>query len=327
MHPFVGCIPKVPYERVQAKRISAQNVAAFLETVPALIKDSPEQAGDAAADVMWMKEVNLERATMAHREFRKKRSAADLAMLDVVDMGRAFPAPPSQTDIAAACSSQTPSLTTAIPGLPLTAPAAPTPLKITPHASPSTELTSPRLSTLATATPAELCAGPATASGAEGGGEESATCDAVTRSDFIKLLGYDGKKPATPTHPRWWSSPMDPLRRSSSHVSTASFSQGPANLGPRTRSLGSALDVSDGAASSMQDAQLQPPVVLITTPLNSDRTLGASRDTPSPAPASGLARAPPSATRHAILGRLDTIVSPTGASPMASGGYPGSGLG
>ena len=326
MHPFVGQIPRVPHEKVQAKRISAKNVAAFLETVPDLIKNTPEQSPDGVG-LVWMKEVNLERATLAHREFREKRSAEDLAMLDIVDMGRSFPAPPAQTDVAAACSTQMPPSAGA-------ATAAPT-LKITPHASPSTEPSSPSCSTSPSATPAtELCAGPAATPVAEGGGEESATCDAVTRSDFIKLLGYDGKKPATPTHPKWWSSPMDPLRRSSLHVSTSSFSQGPANfLGARTRSLppglGSPLDVSDGAASSTQQ---QPSIVLVNTPLTSDNTLSAARDMPSPAPreltrreltreltSRELARAPPSAKRDALLGRLETIVSPTGESPSTSG--------
>ena len=299
MHPvFDAGIPKVPHERIKANRIKAQSVADFLETVPSLIQNTDgKQATDG---VVWMKEVNLERATMAHRAYRGARSASDLAMLDVVDIGRAFPAPPPHIDIGDVCSSQTQHSTSAAPQQ---GPAAT--IKITPHPSPHTLPTSP------SATPVEFWAEPTAALAAEGEGDESATCGAVARSDFIKLLGYDGKKPASPSHLKWWSSPMDPLRRSSSLMgATSPFAQGPSKLGSRASSLGSALDLLAGvAAESAQDVKLQPRCEIVTTPIKFHKDAPAPAPTPVPVSASAWGDAISASAESKRVQRVETMTS------------------
>ena len=192
MHPNANNLnlpayPLAATRRIRANRVGLGNLERYLDSIPNDDDGGAGGGGGAAQqNEAWMNDVGLALAATKHRERREARAAA---MLEIVDIGQAFPAN------SAASSPNTNS-----PREPLSS------NPRTPHSTHGAG-PSPSISPATTASRADgagpSCLAspypydyPSNASTSTTAGASVQESPRVTRSAFVKLMGYNTKRSA-----------------------------------------------------------------------------------------------------------------------------------
>ena len=218
MHPNqnnlnLPAYPLAATRRIRANRVGLGNLERYLDSIPNDDDGGAGGGGGAAQqNEAWMNDVGLALAATKHRERREARAAA---MLEIVDIGQAFPAN------SAASSPNTNS-----PREPLSS------NPRTPHSTHGAG-PSPSISPATTASRADgagpSCLAspypydyPSNASTSTTAGASVQESPRVTRSAFVKLMGYNTKRSAalhSQMCAKWWSSALETPTRNSSAAS------------------------------------------------------------------------------------------------------------
>ena len=218
MDAMIGQLQVVrPVQRARPNRLSLENLNQFLDAVPTLAKEPPTIAATPSpptpkTDNKWMEECGLVAAAARHKARREAKEAKERYMLEVVDIGRAFP-PASST---AASSVETSARTT-----PFASPhPAATPTRDPHHpmikSTPPSFFPTPSATLPSPATPSHSC---------KSGGDKSSSDDSsparVSQKAFVRLMGYNTKSTAalqSLRRTKWWSSTLETPRHSSTSM-------------------------------------------------------------------------------------------------------------
>ena len=203
-----------PAGTVRPARISLDSLKGFLDAVPDLSREQAQTRPAAApsptpsADANWMEDCGLVAAAARHKA---RREAKERYMLEVVDIGRAFPPSPHTASSVETSTTATP-FQSPYPNARTRDPHHP--IFLTP---------APTSGGSAAATPPTNLPSPFTRENSFKGSDKSSSSDSparVSQKAFVRLMGYNTKSTAalqSQMRAKWWSSRLE----TPSHSSTS----------------------------------------------------------------------------------------------------------
>ena len=205
-----------PAGTVRPTRISLDSLKGFLDAVPDLSREQAQTRPAAApsptpsADANWMEDCGLVAAAARHKA---RREAKERYMLEVVDIGRAFPPSPHTASSVETSTTATP-FQSPYPNARSTTRDPHHPIFLTPATTSGGS---------AAATPPTNLPSPFTRENSFKGSDKSSSSDSparVSQKAFVRLMGYNTKSTAalqSQMRAKWWSSRLE----TPSHSSTS----------------------------------------------------------------------------------------------------------